>query len=207
MFVALDHATLAENRTLHRSMFTHRAGQFVDRHGWPLRLNADGLEIDEYDDSMATYCLVEQDGQHVASVRLRPALTGCMVEDHFPQLWLRGQALRGAVEITRFCAAPRLTPDDRLAAVSDLLLGLCRHCQGTGVSSIFGVVYPQVARVIRQAGWDGTLMNENRSPDGSLLLMQWTPNEMVAWTIQERRELREEAWARRREQSSVALAA
>jgi N-acyl-L-homoserine lactone synthetase len=85
--------------------------------------------------------------------------------------------------------------------VSELLLGLCRHCRRAGIGSIFGVVFPAVARVIRQAGWTGAVLNEMRGAEGSLLLMQWTPGELVAWTIQEKRELREEIWARRRDEA------
>jgi N-acyl-L-homoserine lactone synthetase len=179
-------------------MLSHRAGQFVRRHGWPLQLDVEGLEIDEYDDEQATYCLVEEEAKHLASVRLRPAKKGCMVQDHFPDLWRDARKLRRGIEITRFCAAPGLAPDDRLTAVSELLLGLCRYCQRTAIHSFFGVVFPSAARVIRQAGWTGTVVNEMRAAEGSLLLMQWTPSEMVAWTIQERRELREEVWGRRR---------
>jgi N-acyl-L-homoserine lactone synthetase len=201
MFLAVDQAELAEFPALRRSMLGHRAGQFVRRHGWPLRLDAEGLEIDEYDDGRATYCVVEDEGRHLASVRLRPAASGCMVEEHFPELWLRGKGLRGGVEITRFCAAPGLGADERLTAVSELLLGLCRHCRRAGIGSIFGVVFPTVARVIRQAGWAGTVLNEMRGAKGSLLLVQWTPSELVAWAIQEKRELREEIWARRRHEA------
>ncbi len=205
MFLAVDQAELAEIPALRRSMLGHRAGQFVRRHGWPLRLDAEGLEIDEYDDGRATYCVVEDEGRHLASVRLRPAASGCMVEEHFPELWLRGQGLRGGVEITRFCAAcaaPGLGADERLTAVSELLLGLCRHCRRAGIGSIFGVVFPAVARVIRQAGWAGTVHNEMRGAEASLLLVQWTPSELVAWAIQEKRELREEIWARRRDEAA-----
>lgn len=205
MFFAVEQADLTEISETCRSMFMHRAGQFVRRHGWPLRLTADGLEIDEYDDEHATYCMVEEQKRHLASVRLRPAMAGCMVEAHFPELWLRGQGLRGAVEITRFCAAEGLGPDERLTAVSELLLGLCRHCQRAGIDSIFGVVFPAVARVIRQAGWTGTVLNDMRGVEGHLLLVQWVPSDLVAWTIQERRELREEIWARRREGAAATL--
>ncbi len=203
MFLTFDQVSLLEVPTLRHSMFAHRTGQFVARHGWPLQLDAAGLEIDEYDDGAATYCVVEQQGRHHASVRLRPAATGSMVEDHFAGLWLRGQGLRKGVEITRFCAAPGLGADDRLTAVSEMMLGLCRHCQRTGIDSIFGVVFPAVARVIRQAGWTGAVLNEADGPDGALLLVQWIPSEMVAWAIQERRELREEIWARRREEAGA----
>jgi len=197
MFLALDHSALAGNPSLQRSMFADRAQQFVGRHRWPLRLNTTGLEIDEFDDVLTTYCVVEEAGRHLTSARLRPAGVGSMVERHFPALW--DTDLRGGVEITRFCASPALTPDNRLASVSDLLLGLCRHCQRCGIGGFFGIVFPSVGRVIRQAGWPAAILNELRDADGTLLLAQWTPSNLVAWDIQERREMREEIWNRRRE--------
>ena len=196
MFFSLDHSALAERPTLRLSMFADRAEQFVGRHRWPLRLDATGLEIDEFDDGLTTYCTVEEAGRHRASVRLRPAGAGSMVERHFPALWDTG--LRDRVEITRFCAAPALTPDERLTAVSDLLLGLCRHCQRLGIADFFGIVFPPVARAIKQGGWPAAVLNELRDGDRTLLLAQWTPSDLVAWAIQERRELREEIWNRRR---------
>jgi N-acyl-L-homoserine lactone synthetase len=200
MFLAIDHAMLDEIRSIRCSMLVDRAEQFVTRHGWPLRLDASGLEIDEYDNALTTYCIVAEAGRHVASLRLRPAAAGSMVERHFPRLWQGSMArLGGGVEITRFCAAPALSPDERLTAVSDLLLGLCRHCQRTGIGSVFGVVFPAVSRVIKQAGWPGAIVNETRDAGGRLMLAEWTPSELVAWSIQERREFREELWLRRRE--------
>ena len=203
MFFAVDHAALQEKPGIRRSMLVDRAEQFVARHRWPLRLDASGLEIDEYDDALTTYCGVAETGRHVASLRLRPAAAGSMVERHFPALWLAG--LRDGVEITRFCAAPALSPDARLTAVSDLLLGLCRHCQYEGIGSVFGVVFPAVARVIKQAGWTGTVLNETQDAAGRLLLAQWTPSDLVAWNIQERRELREEIRSRRRAAAELEL--
>ncbi len=156
MFLAVDRTELALMPLLCHSMFSDRASQFVARHGWALDLDAAGLEVDEYDDTLATYCIIEGEHRHRASVRLRTAATGSMVEHHFPELWRTDLSER--VEITRFCAAPDLGLEDRLTAVADLLLGLCRHCQRTGIRSIFGVVFPAVARVIRQAGWAGEVL-------------------------------------------------
>jgi N-acyl-L-homoserine lactone synthetase len=208
LFITLDHAALAAKPTLHRSMFIDRARQFVERHRWQLRVDGAGLEVDDYDDHLATYCVVEDDDRHLASVRLRPAAYGCMVERSFPELARGREAkLRAGVEITRFCAAPGLDPDDRLTAVSDLLLGLCRHCQRTGIDGVFGVVFPSVARVIRQAGWSGTVLNRKQEREDALLLVHWAPSELVAWIIQERRELREELWARRRQGTELRLVA
>jgi acyl-homoserine lactone synthase len=189
-------------------MFANRAEQFVGRHRWPLRIDGDGLELDEYDDNLATYCVVEEEGWHLASVRLRPGASGSMVEHHFPEL-ARGRMaqLRDAVEITRFCAAPGLGADDRLTAVSDLLLGLCRHCQRAGIARLFGVVFPQMVRVIRQAGWPGKILSRMQEGDATLLLVEWVPGDLVAWGIQERRELREELWEHRRQMMKLRLVA
>jgi N-acyl-L-homoserine lactone synthetase len=205
MFFALDQIGLAGSARLHREMLLDRTQQFVVRHQWPLHLDAGGLEVDEYDDDAATYCVVSDGGRHLASVRLRRASAGCMVERHFPALWQ--PPLADEMEITRFCASPSLSPDERLAAVSDLLLGLCRHCQREGIASFFGIIFPAVARTLRQAGWPAEVLGRNQGAEGTLLLARWTPSEMVAWVIQERREFREEAWARRREAMQEPMAA
>jgi hypothetical protein len=75
------------------------------------------------------------------------------------------------------------------------------------IDSVFGVVFPAVARVIEQAGWPGVRLNEMRSADGLLLLARWTPSDLVAWNIQERFEVREEARIRRAEAPARRLAA
>jgi N-acyl-L-homoserine lactone synthetase len=186
-------------------MLGDRTQQFVTRHQWRLQLDACGLETDEYDDDLTTYCVVADSGMHRASLRLRPAHRDSMVERHFPSLWR--PELRAGVEVTRFCAAPFLSSDERASAVSELLLGMCRHCQRTKIDSIFGVVFPAVARVIEQAGWPGVRLSEMRSPDGLLLLARWTPSDLAAWSIQERFEVREEARIRRAEAPARRLAA
>jgi N-acyl-L-homoserine lactone synthetase len=205
MFLALDQASLARHAPLHRSMLLDRAQQFVVRHRWPLHLDAAGLEVDEYDDGAATYCVVAEGGRHLASARLRQAAQGCMVERSFPALWQ--PQLAAEMEITRFCASPSLSPDERLTAVSELLLGLCRHCQREGIQSFFGIVFPAMARALRQAGWPAEILGRTQAADGTLLLARWMPSEMVAWDIQERREFREEAWDRRRERAQERVAA
>ncbi len=193
MFLTLDPASLTVMPSLRRSMFMDRARQFVERHGWQLRRDEEGLEIDEYDDESATYCVIAGERLHRASVRLRPSRGGSMVEHHFPNLWR--ESLRDRVEITRFCASTSLEGGVRATVVSELLLGLCRHCQVSGIGSIYGVVFPPVARVIRQAGWDGDILARADGPEGTLLLVEWTPSALVAWTIQERLEAREAALA------------
>jgi N-acyl-L-homoserine lactone synthetase len=199
MFHAVNLDALRRLKPLHDSMFLDRASQFIERHNWPLRLSSAGFEVDDFDDSRTTYCIAEHDGRHQASLRLRSTDDVCMVERHFSELWKRsGNRLRGGVEVTRFCAAPLLSPDERLTAVSDLLLGLCRHCQKSGAPTFFGVVFPSVARVIRQLGWTPLILDRMQDASGTLLLCEWTASEMVAWNVQECREMREQSWYDRR---------
>lgn len=199
MFYALDHDSLYHAEDLRMAMFTDRARQFVGRHDWPLALDEAGLEIDEFDNAATTYCIVEKEGRHQASLRLRPAQAGSMVARHFSQMWQKsGSRLEHGTEVTRFCAAPTLSADERLVAVSDLLLGLCRHCQQAAISSFFGVIFPSVARVIRQCGWAGEVLDEMRDGRGTLLLAEWRASNLVAWDIQECREMRERSWRERR---------
>ena len=87
-----------------------------------------------------------------------------MVERYFPNLWRPD--LGDSVEITRFCASPRLTPDERLTAVSDLLLGLCRHCQRERIETFFGIVFPAMARALQQAGWPAELLAQKQGGYG-----------------------------------------
>jgi N-acyl-L-homoserine lactone synthetase len=205
LFSALYHSDLEQKRDLFCSMLSDRAQQFVARLKWPLKIDECGLERDEYDDNFATYCVVAESGVHRASLRLREAGRGSMVERYFSNLWQ--PELRSSVEITRFCAAPFLSPQSRALAVSELLLGMCRHCQRKKIESLFGVVFPAVARVIEQAGWPGVRLNGMRTAEGLLLLMRWTPNDLVAWSIQERFEVREESRVRRFEAPADRLAA
>lgn len=196
--------SLSLDTELANSMFRDRALQFVERHRWELPARSDGLEVDQYDDAAATYCVVEQDNRHRASLRLRPAAAGSMAEQHFPALW-DGQEndLADTLEVTRFCAAPALSPIERIDAISDLLLGLCRHCQRSGIERFFGVVFPQAARTIRQAGWAPEFLNKTTDSRGTLILAQWRVDPFTAWTIQERREFREEAYHRRSEPAAM----
>ena len=144
------------------------------------------------------YCLVADGGRHLASLRLRPAAAGSMLARHFPALRAAaGGGLTAAVEVTRFCSSPGLSPDDRLAAVSDLLLGLCRHCQCSGIERFFGVVFPSVARMLARAGWPGQVLAEGGDASGTLVLAEWTASDLVAWELQDRRATREELRGRR----------
>lgn len=205
MFSVVSQEQLGELPAIRTSMLFDRGQQFVERHQWSLAQNECGLEIDEYDDTHTTYFIVSSAERHCASVRLRPARAGCMVQKHFPELW--DDELKNNFEVTRFCASPMLNQNDRFNCVSDLLLGLCRYCQSDGIGSFFGIVFPPIMRVLNQAGWPAQPLRRLPSWEGVYVLAQWTASDRIAWNIQERRELREEGRARQRKGRAGSLIA
>lgn len=184
MYSVLFSDEIRRETSLWNQMHRHRAAQFVARHAWPLSIDAAGRELDAFDDARARYAIVRQGGRLLAATRIRPGRAS-MLEPVFPSLWNRaGAHLERGLEVTRFCAAPDITGQIRMKAVSDLLLGLCRTALSEGVGHVFGVVFPTVARTIRQAGWPAIIHASDADPSGTLLLAEWQATELNAWNLQ-----------------------
>jgi acyl homoserine lactone synthase len=72
---------------LSRTMFLDRADQFKTRLGWDVNIDADGYEMDEYDQFNPLYVIWEQpDGSHGGSMRFLPTTGRVMVNDVFGHL-------------------------------------------------------------------------------------------------------------------------
>ncbi len=187
MYQVYTTASLQRFPSLRRSMFSDRRSQFIDRHNWALGCKTNGLECDDFDDCAASYCISSQRNRHYASIRLRDERNGSMVERCFAPLWHSARdRLKNAHEVSRFCAAPHLSPSERQDAVRDVLLGLCRHCIGSGIDRFFGVVYPGVYKTIMRYGWHGEIvLDPTQKGSRRLLLCEWRPSEAIAWALQE----------------------
>jgi N-acyl-L-homoserine lactone synthetase len=196
MFQIMSLADLTAAPMLRQSMLRHRAQQFVGRHGWSLRLTGD-LEIDEFDADGTRYGILSEDGRHLASIRLRHARDGSMVERFFPSFWDDHRALlRDLPEVTRLCIAPRSDPDWRSDALVELLVGLCGHCLRAGTDRFFGIVYPSVARNLARAGWPPAVIGQRKRQGDDLVLAVWTVSHRTHWDLQTVLERRHEAqWA------------
>jgi acyl homoserine lactone synthase len=193
MLKVLDHSKLALHPRLTDSMLRDRATQFVERHGWNLPLARDGREVDEFDAPGTLYCILEEHGRHLASVRLRPAQKGSMVERHFQPLWdTFGPELHPGWEVTRLLLAPKGCGQDVLG---ELLIGLCGLCLQHGIKSFFGVVFPSVARVLSRAGWPPRVLGRQERNGETLLLASWQATHIVHWTLQARQDERQRAGA------------
>lgn len=194
MFQILSHDALLTHTTLRAQMHLARSQQFCDRHKWNVNRTPDGLEIDQFDTAGTRYLVVSDRGGHAASLRLRAARDGNMVQQAFPALWDRhGHSLQDLPEVTRLCATPGLRGAHRRLAVSHLLLGLCRHCRSDGHPTIFGLIFPSVARTLTRAGWPPEVIASQSHGDQTLLLARWTATAVVDWTLQETTERLEDA--------------
>ena len=191
MLKVLDHSRLVHHPRLADSMLRDRAAQFVERHGWNLSLGPDGREEDEFDAPGTLYCILEERGRHLASVRLRPARDGSMVERHFRPLWdTFGPELHSGWEVTRLLLAPGRAGQD---ALGELLIGLCGLCLRHGIPSFFGVVFPSVGRVLSRAGWPPRVLGRLERDRETLLLASWEATHLVHWTLQARQDERQRA--------------
>lgn len=186
MFQILSHDALLTHGTLRSKMHLARSRQFSDRHKWNVTKTPEGLEIDQFDTFGTTYLVVAQGTDHVASLRLRHASAGNMVQQAFPDFWGRhGHTLQDKPEVTRLCSAPHVSGLQRQLGVARLLLGLCRHCRASDQPTIFGIVFPAVARNLSRAGWAPAIIDQQGVGRASLLLSSWTATASVDWTLQE----------------------
>lgn len=107
MITYLDASNIDANRALADSMFRDRAAQFRGRLGWPVQVDADGREIDQYDPLDPVYVVwVREDGLHGGSMRIMPTTGRTMAAEHFADIC--GGPIREADvwESTRFAIAP-----------------------------------------------------------------------------------------------------
>ena len=139
MFEALAHAELQRRTRLRRGHHLDRTRQFAERHCWPMRVGEDGLESDDFDGDGTTYCMVHVADDHLASLRLRRAADGTMLEQAFAPVWTRhAAALKDAVEVTRLCEIDLAEITETLARASGFegvedLMALARHGRGERV--------------------------------------------------------------------------
>lgn len=132
------------------SMFRDRAAQFRDRLGWPLKVDRDGHEQDEYDALNPWYAILEgPDGLHRGSMRFLPTSGRTMLAEHFAHLCDRPIAAPDIWECTRFC----LAPGARAGAGARLMLAAAQFGSGMGMAQIAGVFDWRMLGVYRRMGW------------------------------------------------------
>ena len=129
------------------TMFRDRTRQFRDRLGWPVTVDAQGHERDEYDRENPLYVIWERaDGSHGGSMRFLPTTGPTMVNDHFSHL-TDGVKIQSPLiwECTRFC----LSPGIGCAAGAALALGAGELMEAFHIRHFVGVFDARMRRIYR----------------------------------------------------------
>ena len=135
---------------LQDTMFRDRATSFRDRLGWPVHVDHNGWERDEYDGLNPLYVIWQAaDGSHLGSMRFLPTVGPTMLNDHFRHLLPRRIEAPDVWECTRFCLSHRAGPGIARA----LMLGAAELGAGLALARAVGVFDARMERVYRRLGW------------------------------------------------------
>ncbi len=112
------------NHTL-RAMFEDRKRVFVDLLKWDVPVLDGRFEIDQFDDSHATYLIIaDEDGDHLGSARLLPTTRPHILRSLFADLCAAPPPTGPQVyEITRFCLSRRQSAAERRLTRNRLVSG------------------------------------------------------------------------------------
>ena len=136
---------------LAHSMFVDRADQFETRLGWPVHVDANGEERDEYDALNPLYVIWEQpDGRHGGSMRFLPTTGPVMLNDVFGHLTDGNPICSPLVwECTRFCLSREVS--GKIAGA--LTLGGLEIMKNFKIAHFAGVVDRRMVRIYRGLGF------------------------------------------------------
>lgn len=163
--------TLAAHPLLARTMFQDRAAQFRERLGWPVAVDGQGAERDQYDKLNPLYVVWETpDGRHGGSLRYLPTTGRTMLAEHFAHLAPSGISHPDVWECTRFCIAPGAG-----AGVSaGLMLGGLEAGLRLGLTHAVGVFDARMIRVYRALGWAPRVLGRDGPTRHAICAGLWT---------------------------------
>ncbi|MEX0281410.1 MAG: acyl-homoserine-lactone synthase [Arenibacterium sp.] len=158
--------------TLGQEMFRDRAEQFRDRLGWDVLVDADGQEMDEYDQLNPLYVIWEMpNGRHGGSMRFLPTTGRTMINDIFPHL-NNGVKVQSPLiwECTRFCLAADAGPNVAAA----LMLGGGEIMTGFNVEFFAGVFDRRMVRIYRAIGASPEILGSEGEGKDRISLGLWS---------------------------------
>lgn len=141
---------LHQNPDLAAAMFRDRTCQFRDRLGWPVTVDENGFEKDDYDALNPLYVIWQTpEGGHGGSMRFLPTTGRVMVNEVFGDL-IGGNPVSSPLiwECTRFCLSKQASGN--IAAA--LMLAGGELMTGFGVRHFVGVFDARMVRIYRAIG-------------------------------------------------------
>ena len=155
MLHVLQTSTSPTSDTVLRGMFAARKSVFVDLLKWKVPVIDGTYEIDQFDDTHATYLiLTDSAGRHLGSTRLLPtvrphildSLYGILCEEAPP----RGP---GVFEITRFCLDRHLRASERRTVRDTLVRALADHALESDIGAYTAIAEMGWFQQILAFGW------------------------------------------------------
>lgn len=145
------------NEVLMDQMFVARAKLFVDRLGWNLSVDDEGREVDQYDAFNPLYVVaMDEEGEHIGSLRIMPTTGPNMTADHFHHLSGRGEIRSPLIwEVTRFCVASSEQHDNsniRKASI-ELFLALNEIGVYAGINQVIATFDRRMLPIYKRTGW------------------------------------------------------
>jgi acyl-homoserine lactone synthase len=139
-----------------RAMFEDRKSVFVDLLKWDVPVLDGRFEIDEFDDSHATYVVVaDEHGDHLGSARLLPTTRSHILGSLFANLCAApAPAGPECFEITRFCLSRRQSAHARRRTRNQLVSALVWHALDQDIRTYTGVAEIAWLQQILAFGWD-----------------------------------------------------
>lgn len=153
-------------------MFAARKRVFIDLLGWELPIRKGQFEVDQFDDSDATYLFLRgTERPHRGSTRLLETEGPHILAELFPSLSAgpipRGTHVR---EITRFCIDPDLSRSAQREARNELVSALAKHASESGITIYTAVASLAWFRQISRFGWECRALGEPREVNGEVLV-------------------------------------
>lgn len=189
MIQVIDNHLAPENRSLLQSMFADRKRLFVDLFGWDVPVVDDQYEMDQFDNAHTIYLIVaDDDGSHVASIRLFPSIRPHMLGTLFAHLCPFGVPADEATwESTRLCLPQRHGAERRRELRNMLFSAMVDVALKRGIERYTGVIPDSFRKEVLSLGWQAEPLGPAvRSPGGPIgaFLIHVRPDtpERLGWT-------------------------
>lgn len=160
---------------------------FKDRLGWDVQDNG-GLEVDEFDTTSNPlyFVVADNQGQHIASLRLLPCSGPTMLthvfRDFFPEGSVR--VCGTSFECTRLCLyAPGIDEPLRRIGMAQLCYALSNYALSQRASGIIGVYYSIMRRVYLKVGWEPNTLLSSKKENKNIELGRWSVSEDVVSSL------------------------
>jgi len=131
------------------SFFEYRYEVFSTRLKWSVIVN-NGKEYDQYDNNNATYIIISENDETIASVRLIDTKHPHLLTGSFDNFFLCKSY--STIEATRFFVRKNVT-DSKDPVCQILFSSMIEYCMFKGHNSVMAIVGGGMSKILKKYGW------------------------------------------------------